>query len=413
MRSASRVSLVLRYLLGILLIVAVSLGIFSLLMEPARAELSIMALFLAITAVVSSTVGYVAYRLGWLTLSPTLRWTLLAGYALSSILTFSIVWFSANRMFVTKHDLYLSVVLLVFSGSMAMVLGYFLSNTVTSRIHALKDVAGHLAQGDLQARAQVSGRDEVSDLAESFNRMAAQLQAADQKQREIEHLRADLIAWVGHDLQTPLASIRAILEALADGMVEDPESVQRYLLTAQRDVRSLSALIDDLFQMAQLDAGGLPLEREDSSITDLISDTLESFSELAARQGVTLSGHADPSIDPVFMDTMRIGRVLNNLITNALRHTPPGGEITVRAERSEHGVKVTVSDTGEGIQPDDLPQVFESFYRGEKSRSRSTGGAGLGLAISRGLVRAHGGDISVQSTPGRGSIFTFTLPYAG
>jgi signal transduction histidine kinase len=240
--------------------------------------------------------------------------------------------------------------------------------------------------------------------------MAAQLQAADEKQREIEHLRADLIAWVGHDLQTPLASIRAILEALADGMVEDPQSVQRYLLTAQRDVRSLSALIDDLFQMAQLDAGGLPLDREDSSIADLISDTLESFSELAIRQGVTLSGHADPSIDPVFMDTMRIGRVLNNLITNALHHTPPGGEITVGAERTQHGVTVTVSDTGEGIQPDDLPQIFESFYRGEKSRSRTTGGSGLGLAISRGIIRAHGGEISVQSSPGRGSIFTFTLP---
>src|SRR5512143_1733750 len=212
MKPTSSFSVVLRYLLGILLILAVSLGIFTLLMAPARAELSLMALFLAITAVVSSAAGYVAYRLGWLTLSPTLRWTLLAGYALSSILTFFNVWFSANRMFVSQHDLYLSVVLLIFSGGMAMVLGYFLSNTVTSRIHALKDVAGQLAKGDLQARARVSGRDEVSDLAESFNRMATQLQAVDQKQREIDQMRADLTAWVGHALQTPLASIRAILE---------------------------------------------------------------------------------------------------------------------------------------------------------------------------------------------------------
>jgi signal transduction histidine kinase len=369
-----------------------------------------MALLLAITAVISCAAGYIAYRLGWLTLSPTIRWTLLAGYALSSVLTFFNVWFSANRMFVSQHDLYLSVVLLLFSGGMAMVLGYFLSNTVTNRIHDLKDVAGKLAQGELGARAKVGGRDEVSDLADSFNRMAAQLQAVDQKQREIEHLRADLIAWVGHDLQTPLASIRAILEALADGVVEEPQAVQRYLLTAQRDVRSLSALIDDLFEMAQLDAGELPLNREESSLTDLISDTLESFSELASRQGIAISGRAEPSIDPVFMDTLQIGRVLNNLLTNALRHTPAGGEIAVAAQRTGHGVEVAVRDTGEGIQPNDLPKVFESFYRGEKSRSRLTGGSGLGLAISRGIVRAHGGDITVQSTPGGGSTFTFTLP---
>lgn len=411
MRSLSAgLSLFLRYLLGVILIIALSLGIFKLLMAPARPEFGLMATFLAITAVVSSLAGYAAYRLGWLTLSPTIRWTLLAGYALSGLLTFFTVWFAANRMFASQHDLFLSVVLLIFSGGMAMVLGYLLSSTVTDRIHALKEVAGQLAQGDLETRARVSGRDELSDLAESFNRMAAQLQAADLKQREIEQMRADLIAWVGHDLQTPLASIRAILEALADRMVEDPEAVQRYLLTAQRDVRSLSLLIDDLFQMAQLDAGGLPLDREASSLTDLISDTLESFTELAARQGVTISGQAEPGLDPVYMDTMRIGRVLNNLITNALRHTPSGGRIEVTARRTARGVEVAVSDTGEGIRPEDLSQIFESFYRGEKSRSRSTGGSGLGLAISRGIVRAHGGDIQVESQLGRGSTFTFTLP---
>ncbi len=403
-------SVLLRYLLGILLIIAVSLGIFRLLMAPARAEFGLMAVFLAVTAVVSSLAGYAAYRLGWLTLSPTIRWTLLAGYALASILTFFNVWFSANLMFASQHDLLLSIVLLIFSGGMAMVLGYFLSSTVANRIHALKAVAGQLAQGNLQARAQVAGRDEVSDLAESFNRMAVQLQAADEKQREIDHMRADLIAWVGHDLQTPLASIRAILEALTDGVVEDPQSVQRYLLTAQRDVRSLSALIDDLFQMAQLDAGGLPLDREDASLADLISDTLESFSELAARQGVTVSGEAEPALDPVYMDTMLIGRVLNNLITNALRHTPAGGAIHVTARRTARGAEVAVSDTGEGIAPEELPKIFESFYRGEKSRSRLTGGSGLGLAISRGIVRAHGGDITVDSRPGQGSTFTFTIP---
>jgi signal transduction histidine kinase len=223
-------------------------------------------------------------------------------------------------------------------------------------------------------------------------------------------MRTDLIAWVSHDLQTPLASIRAILEALADGVVEKPEEVTRYLLTAQRDVRSLSILIDDLLEMAQLDAGGLPLDLADSSLADLISDTLESFSELAARQKISISGHSDPNVDPVRMDTMRIGRVLNNLLSNALWHTPSGGKIVLEAQRTPRGVEVSVSDSGEGIRKDDLPKVFDRFYRGEKSRSRTTGGSGLGLAISRGLIRAHGGDITVESVPGRGSRFTFTLP---
>jgi signal transduction histidine kinase len=162
--------------------------------------------------------------------------------------------------------------------------------------------------------------------------------------------------------------------------------------------------------MAQLDTGGIPLDRAKSSLTDLISDTLESFSELALRQGVKLEGTVDSNVDPVMMDTQRIGRVLNNLIGNALRHTPPEGRVNIHARRTASGVEVSVSDTGEGIRTEDLPHVFESFYRGEKSRSRSTGGAGLGLAISRGIVQAHGGAIKVQSEAGHGSQFTFTLP---
>jgi signal transduction histidine kinase len=405
-----RLPLFVRYLLGVLIVVAVSLSIFKALMSPPLGALGLMALFLAVTAIISSLAGYLAYRLGWMTQLPALRWTLLAGYALSSLLTFFNVWFSARLMFASQHDLLLSIVLLVFAGGMAMALGYFLSNTITDRIQILKSAAERLAQGELRTRVSVNGHDEVATLANSFNQMAVQLQAADQKQRDLERMRTDLIAWASHDLQTPLASIRAILEALADGVVEEPEAVGRYLLIAQRDVRSLSILIDDLFQMAQLDAGGLALDLADSSLTDLISDTLESFSELADRQGIIISGHAESDVDPVHMDTMRVGRVLNNLLSNALRYTPEGGRIEIRAGRTEHGVEVTISDTGQGIPAEDLPKVFDRFYRGERSRNRATGGSGLGLAISRGIIRAHGGEISAESTPLQGSRFTFTLP---
>jgi signal transduction histidine kinase len=335
---------------------------------------------------------------------------LLGGYGLASLLTFFNVWFSAQLMFASQHDLLLAIVLLVFAGGIAMILGYFLSSTVTMRINLLKEAAQKLAQGDLQTRVPVGGRDEVSALAATFNQMAQQLQAADEKQRELENLRNDLIAWVGHDLQTPLASMRAILEALSDGVVEDPEMVKRYLLTAQRDVMSLSALIDDLFQMSQLDAGGFPLDRADASLSDLISDTLESFSHLALQHEIKLEGQVNSNVDPVFMDTQAIGRVFNNLISNALRHTPSRGEIKVNARQTSSGVEVTVSDTGEGIRPQDIPHIFERFYRGEKSRNRGTGGAGLGLAIARGIIRAHGGDIQVESKLGQGTQFTFHIP---
>jgi signal transduction histidine kinase len=401
-----------RFSLGILLTVLVSLGFFNLLMSPPSNELGLMALFLGITAFASALVGYGAYRFGWVNLSPTLRWTLLGGYGLASLLTFFNVWFSAQLMFASPHDLLLAIVLLLFAGGIAMILGYFLSSTVTMRINLLKEAAQKLAEGDLQTRVPVSGRDEVSALAITFNQMAEQLQTADQKQRELEHLRNDLIAWVGHDLQTPLASMRAILEALSDGVVEDPESVKRYLLTAQRDVMSLSALIDDLFQMSQLDAGGFPLNRAKVSLSDLISDTLESFSQLALQHEVKLEGQVASNVDPVFMDTQAIGRVFNNLISNALRHTQRGGEIKVEARRKGSGVEVIVSDTGEGIRAQEIPHIFERFYRGDASRSRSRGasGAGLGLAIARGIVQAHGGDIQVESNVGQGTRFIFHIP---
>lgn len=406
----SQTSMPARLAIGILLILIFSLVFFALLMLPPLKDLALMALYLGVTAMVSALAGYLAYRLGWINFSPALRWTLLGGYALASVLTFFNVWFSAQMMFASEHDLLLAIVLLVFAGGMAMVLGYFLSSTVTERIDLLKGAAEKLARGDLQARVPVNGRDEVAMLAKTFNQMAEQLQSADQKQRELESLRRDLIAWVSHDLQTPLTSMRAILEALSDGVVEEPETVKRYLNTAQRDVRSLSSLIDDLFQMAQLDAGGFPLHQAEASLSDLVSDTLESFTQLAKQGEIILEGNVDSDVDPVHMDTQAIGRVLNNLIGNALRHTPPLGRVSVWVRRTGPAVSVTVSDTGEGIRAADLPYIFESFYRSEKSRNRGTGGAGLGLAIARGIVQAHGGEIRVESEIGKGTQFTFHIP---
>ena len=399
----------LRFVAGVLIILAISLAIFYVLMAPTLNDIALMALSLSITAVISGMVGYAAYRLGWMERSPTIRITLLGGYALASILTFVNVWVTAQLMFTDQHDLLLATVLLLFAGGMAIALGYILTTALTERIRKLDQAAQTIGTGELDVRIPVDGKDEMAELAATFNKMAAKLESADQKQRELDDLRRDLIAWVGHDLQTPLASIRAVVEALADGVVEDSETTQRYLSTALKDIRSLSLLIDDLFQMAQLDAGGLPLNCEIISLSDLISDTLESFSELATRQDITLTGSVATNVGPVFMDAQLIGRVLNNLISNSLRHTQPGGVVEVTTMKTGAGVQVEVCDDGEGISPDDIPLVFERFYRGEKSRSRTTGGSGLGLAIAKGIIEAHGGEIGVESVPDK-TRFYFTLP---
>lgn len=391
-------------------VLLVSLVIFYLLMRPTLGDLQHMAQFLAITAVISIAIGYGAYRFNWLILAPSLRWVLLGSYVIASILTFLNVWLTARLMFASKHDLLLATVLLLFAGGIAVALGSFFTSALVDRISRLESATHSIEKGDLSTRADIPGKDEIASLAESFNNMAQQLQTADQKQKELETLRRDLVAWAGHDLRTPLSSIRLLIEALSDGVVTDPKEMQNYLSQTKKHVDTLSFLVDDLFQISQLDSGGMPLNLEPASISDLISDTLESFSGLAAQKGVKMSGSADEGVDPITMDVLWVGRAINNLVSNAIRYTPRDGEINLTAKIIKGNVRVCISDSGEGILPEDIPHVFERFYRGDKSRSRVSGGAGLGLAIAKGVVEAHKGEITVQSERLKGTTFIITLP---
>ena len=395
---------------GVALALALALAIFYSLARPPMQDLVVLACILSVTAAVSIALGHGAYRLGWVDRSPRLRWILLGGYALSNFLAFLSVWITAMLMFVNQHDLALATVLLLFAGGIALSLGYLLSVSLSGRITRLNRAAKEIAQGSLDVRVPVTGRDELAELAGTFNEMAAQLETAERQQRELDILRRELTAWVGHDLRMPLTSIRVIVEALADGVVEDPATVERYLQTAQHHIRSLSRLLDDLFDITSIDAGGMKLERDSSSIRDLISDTIEAFSTSARRQEVRLDGSAGPEVDPVFMDASKVERVLANLINNALKHTPAGGVVHVSASPTAEGVQIEVRDTGEGIPAEDLPYVFERFYRCEEDRCRNDGGAGLGLAIAQGIVEAHGGTIGIESTLGEGTRVWFTLP---
>ena len=407
----SRFSSPLLFTLGVVVALLVALLVTIPTLRPGPEDMKELVLFLSITAVTSVGVGYLSYRLGWWSWSRSVRLTLVTGYLLAVGLVFLNVFVTAQLMFNSQHDLRLAGVLLIFAGGIALSFGYFLSANITESIRRVVRGVEAIADGDLSTRVPIIGNDELAELASAFNRMATQLQEANIRQKELETLRRDLIGWVSHDLRTPLTSMRVMIEALADGVVSQPEKVQRYLNTVQGDVRNLSTLIDDLFELSQLDAGVLRFDVAPHSLRDLISDTLESMRTLSRQKDVDLHGNVAPDVDPVVMAAEKISRVLTNLISNAMRHTPTGGTITVKAWREPGSgrVRVEVCDTGEGIPPADLPHIFERFFRGEKSRNRATGGAGLGLAISKGIIEAHGGQLWVESQVGKGSTFSFTL----
>jgi signal transduction histidine kinase len=380
------------------------------------------------------SLGLGAVALAWLRRGHGRLWLQMSlTYILGVGIAMLNIFLTASLMCISDtHDLPLLVLLLLFAGVVSLVLGYVLARALAQRVTALHQGARALAGGDLNVRVAASGTDELAALAAEFNAMAAQLAAAAAERERLEVARRDLIAAISHDLRTPLASLRVMTEALADGLVDDPATTTRYLTTMRGQIGHLSSLIDDLFELAQIDAGALRLELQRASLDDLISDALEGLRPQAIAKGVRLEGGVAAGVGPVLVAPQKIERVLYNLVTNAIRHTPSDGVVTITASsefgvlsselsessvatqnsklKTQNWVMVEVTDTGEGIAAEDLPRIFDRFYRGEKSRSRATGGAGLGLAIARGIVEAHGGQIWVESALGRGARIRFTLP---
>ncbi len=409
MSKLKRLDTTARYLITIASILVFSLAGLYIFMRPQLRELAQLATFLAVTAFISALAGYLVYRMGWMNHSPSLRTALLSSYALASLLIFINVWLTARLMFTSQHDLLLGTILLVFASLIAVALGYLMSSSFLDRIKILDQAARQIAADNLDIRVPPIGRDEVYALTVSFNQMVEKLKASHEEQRRVESLRRELIAWVSHDLQTPLTSVSAISEALLDDVVDDPETVRRYLRTIIKEIEYLSKLIEDLSQLAQLDSGVMRLEKQPVVIADLISDTLESFSHLTASREITLQGDVAQNLGEFTVDPVRISRVINNLLENSLNHTSPGGRIQLNAFRKGGQVIIQVCDSGSGISPDELPYIFDRFYRGEKWRKSTRRGSGLGLAISKGIVEAHGGSISVNSQPGW-TIFSIALP---
>ena len=339
---------------GIVVALAVTALLFMTLMQPPLAEMRALISTLALTSLLSLGLGYLLYRRGWARSTSLLR-TLSMTYVWAALLILFNVGILQQQMFVSQHDLILGGVLLLFAGIIATTFGIFVATSVSDDLRQISSTAQSLADGDLSARVSVGGRDEVAQVGIAFNEMAGQLQQVDKQREELDRLRRDLIAWASHDLRTPLTSIRVRVEALNDGMIEDAASQERFYRGILSDVLALDTLIDDLLELAQLDAGGLQLEMALSSLGELISDCLDRFQPVAEKRGIGIKATINTDVDPVRLNATKISRVLDNLLSNALRYTPQGGRVVVTAGRSKDGVQVTVEDNGPGFDVDDIP----------------------------------------------------------
>ena len=324
-----------------------------------------------------------------------------AGVALANVAVL------AARMFVSHHDAVLLGVLLLYSVAAGVAAALALARSSVNALERVGSTAQRLGEGDLSARAgSMDAGPELDALAHALDEMALRLQEANARERQVESMRRDLITAVSHDLRTPLASLRAMVEAIDDDVVTDPPSLKRYAVEMRGSVTQLTVMVDDLFELAQLDAGAIEAETRRAELAEVVVSAVATVEPVAQAKGLVLltdlGGAGDAPCSP------RLVRVLQNLLANAVRHTPEDGTVRLSAQRSVDRLVVAVEDDGEGIGPEDLARVFEPFFRADPARSGA--GAGLGLALAKRIVEALGGGISAQSIPEHGSRFVVDLP---
>jgi signal transduction histidine kinase len=275
---------------------------------------------------------------------------------------------------------------------------------VARPLNRMSRAARRIAGGDYQQRVPVNGPREVRTLAASFNDMAGRVALSQQAQR-------DFLANVSHDLRTPLTSIQGFSQAIAEGVTSDPEAAQRAAQVIHDEAARMHRMVESLLDLARIEAGQLDFQAHAVALSDLLQGIGDSLSVRAREKGLLLELDVPPGLPRIAGDGDRLAQVFTNLLDNAIKHTPAGGQITLQAETTSNGVTVTVQDTGVGVPPDDLPRIFERFYQVDKSRqSDRRSGMGLGLAITKQIVEAHGGVIQVTSAPGQGTTFTVWLP---
>ena len=404
--------------LGAVLALTLAIGagvlLAQLLMSPPSSDLRTLAAYLTVSGVASLGLGWLALRAADRVVGLTIQAKAFLGSIIGSGVALLNIFIVAQLMFVsTGHDLDLLVALILFSAIVTLFFSLWVATTVAGRIELVAAGIRSLAGGDYQARLVDAGRDEVAQLAADVNLLADRLQAAEEQRTALDRERQELTAAISHDLRTPLASVRAMVEALDDHVVEDAGEVKRYYGTMRREIERLSSMIDDLFELARMDAGALELERRPVALQEVAAEVVDAMQAQAKRAGVALALRVDGSPSELSLDGARIERVAANLVRNALEHAPAGGRVAVRVFAENGWAALEVTDNGEGMKPDVIEHVWDRFYRGERSRQRKQGaadGAGLGLAIVRGFVEAHGGTVEASSAAGQGATFTIRLP---
>jgi two-component system sensor histidine kinase BaeS len=294
----------------------------------------------------------------------------------------------------------------------AVVVALVVFNPARRRLAALEHAAQQLGKGELSARAPQDGGDEIARVAAAFNRMAGELEARDAALRTSDALRRQMMADVSHELKTPLTAMRGYIETLHMPEVAlDAERRERYVATVDRETRRLERIVKDLLDLARYEHGGVVLQRRVFDIERLFGNVAGRHERDAHTKGVAIRIQVDPLADQVVADPDRIEQAIENLVSNALRHTPSGGTITLSAAQADGIATLAVSDSGGGIAPEHLPHVFERFYKGDASRAADSNGSGLGLSIAKAIIERHGGTIRVTSQPGQ-TTFTILLPQA-
>jgi signal transduction histidine kinase len=360
---------------------------------------------LLLPAVAATAVATVAARPLLARASVRARLVAVAGVAAAVSLANLVVL--ARLMFVSAHDAVLVGTLVVYSVGAGVGAALAASRGTAAAVDRLGQAAGELGDGNLDVRVGPLGAGpELEALAEALDRMASRLQSALAAERVAESRRRDLITAVSHDLRTPLAGLRAMVEAIEDGVVDDPPTMRRYAIEMRRQVGTVTDLVDDLFELAAVDAGAIRAETERARLEDVVGAAVVACEPQAAAKGLVverrLDGAGGMACSP------RLVRVFQNLLQNAIRHTPADGSIWIEAHRRSGGLEVAVVDTGEGLPPEAADRVFEPFWRGDAARSAP--GSGLGLALAKRIVEALGGDIRAESEPARGSRFAVLLP---
>ncbi len=314
----------------------------------------------------------------------------------------------ALLMFISPHDAFVMALLLVFAGGLTVYAASVLAGGVLRDVEVVRDGVRAVGEGERDVDIRTGARDELAELAGAANRMAGQLAEREAERDAADGARRDLIAAVSHDLRTPLTSLRLLAGAIEDDLV-DRETRERYLGQMSVHLASLSALIEDLFELSRLEAGDIQWSMSQVALDELVVETVEAMRPHAAEHGVAVAAALEGSVAAARANPEQLQRVLRNLIQNAIRHTPADGSVTVAAESHGGSVEIEVADTGAGVAPEERERVFEPFYRGGHDGARGGDGSGLGLAICRAIVEAHGGKIWLADSPA-GARVRFSLP---